>query len=105
MRDGKKRDFHSGSSPLARGTDEAQLLQVAVQRFIPACAGNGHLGLHKAHVTPVHPRLRGERLDSGIGKSRPSGSSPLARGTGVLLPRPDLAMRFIPACAGNGAIP
>ncbi len=52
----------TGSSPPARGTEHWLLLGGQIDRFIPACAGNGtHSGMMKSETT-VHPRLRGERL-------------------------------------------
>ena len=56
-------------------------------------------------VKPVHPRPRGEHLRSPITRVTSFGSSPPARGTLgdslVIL----VSLRFIPARAGNTAVP
>ena len=52
-------------------------------------------------MTPVHPRVCGERpTDATAGRSTP-GSSPRVRGTLDEAGLRPLATRFIPACAGN----
>ena len=55
-------------------------------------------------ITPVHPRIRGERtmLDSGL--ARVIGSSPHTRGTRVGEALSVVHERFIPAYAGNACI-
>ena len=91
-------------------------------RFIPAYAGNSVSPASQASMRPVHPRLRGElfepsrsansrfpvhpRLRGELQKNNhwqqsTSGSSPLTRGTRVLLYPSCLITRFIPAYAGN----
>ena len=112
----------SGSSPLTRGTHLPGLKQKDKDRFIPAYAGNSVSPASQASMRPVHPRLRGELFDpSRSANSRfpvhprlrgelqknnhwqqsTSGSSPLTRGTRVLLYPSCLITRFIPAYAGN----
>ena len=71
----------AGSSPHARGTLAQRDLAVAVERFIPACAGNTTTGC--AFIVGC------------------SGSSPHARGTRAAIQRRRCRGRFIPACAGN----
>ena len=93
----------AGSSPLARGTDERDLLLRVQVRFIPACAGNGPCRSGRWKIEPVHPRLRGERSVSYFWAGMGSGSSPLARGTDLAPGHGHLRHRFIPACAGNGS--
>ena len=91
----------SGSSPLARGTHGALLLELDAVRFIPARAGNTPTRDCGASTSPVHPRSRGEhlvRLAEGRGYV---GSSPLARGTLEGLALAHAHDRFIPARAGN----
>ncbi len=51
----------AGSSPLARGTGQAVNAADALDRFIPARAGNGAGFLILGVVMSVHPRSRGER--------------------------------------------
>ena len=79
----------AGSSPLARGTQEPALRDVAPHRFIPVRAA------------PVHPRSRGEHSSCRRSPSPPAGSSPLARGTPRPHRPPPRRRRFIPARAGN----
>ncbi len=92
----------SGSSPLARGTALVSLVYPSFNRFIPACAGNGHVLAIVIKAKPVHPRLRGERPYKRFHHSVTAGSSPLARGTGFVGGVKNVTERFIPACAGNG---
>ena len=91
----------SGSSPRARGTQQATDWCDVPLRIIPACAGN--TGRRKGVRLRVsdHPRVRGEHLMRLCHSPTLAGSSPRARGTpplAVLLRLPD---RIIPACAGN----
>ena len=90
-----------GSSPLARGTRDAGILQTAVLRFIPARAGNTRPPLGPCRGTAVHPRSRGEHPSARRSGIAGPGSSPLARGT-QRCGRPHRPTgRFIPARAGN----
>ena len=90
-----------GSSPHARGTRVAIRVDIASQRFIPACAGNAPICLSALMTVAVHPRMRGERpTRCNNGKAIP-GSSPHARGTLQECHRGIQGVRFIPACAGN----
>ena len=70
-----------GSSPLTRGT----LLRIsgrhALNRFIPAYAGNSPKSRVQAPALTVHPRLRGELSLASDGSPIGGGSSPLTRGT------------------------
>ena len=91
-----------GSSPRARGTERAHLLDVPPCRFIPACAGNGSADFSLTRLLRVHPRVRGERALSPGVQSSSGGSSPRARGTDTLAATVVVGDRFIPACAGNG---
>ena len=93
----------SGSSLRTRGTGARRPWHPALQRFIPAYAGNGPNLPQRRRPRPVHPCVRGERVDElGCGHGE-GGSSLRTRGTGKrgaawMLPR-----RFIPAYAGNGS--
>ncbi len=92
---------HPGLSPLARGTRICQRLCGAVNRFIPAGAGNTVC----SHVLPVirmvYPRWRGEHISSQFRQCGVSGLSPLARGTQSTEFLQRVRSRFIPAGAGN----
>jgi len=90
-----------GSSPHARGTLRCVAADDLVARFIPACAGNTSDGHDPKSASPVHPRMRGEHPLSWISCTRPTGSSPHARGTPPRQARRPTRDRFIPACAGN----
>ena len=91
-----------GSSPLARGTASGCLRSGKRHRFIPARAGNGITPSAWLNVGSVHPRSRGERTAGTSSSVDPSGSSPLARGTGRRSAPTHALFRFIPARAGNG---
>ena len=94
-----------GSSPLARGTLKANRADLLAKRFIPARAGNTISRSLQIPGGSVHPRSRGEHLETGQSTQNQSGSSPLARGT-LKANRADLlAKRFIPARAGNTTTP
>ena len=93
--------MNPGSSPHTRGTRIPRHPSSPKIRFIPACAGNAGSGVSSSSVSPVHPRMRGERSAGGRPAWACLGSSPHARGTPE---RPDphhRRLRFIPACAGN----
>ena len=70
-------------------------------RFIPAYAGNSLLGFYRRSGRTVHPRLRGELFDYVEYFQHYGGSSPLTRGTLLLVTYLLNAGRFIPAYAGN----
>ena len=72
---------HPGLSPLARGTRICQRLCVAVNRFIPAGAGNTTPATCFASRSAVYPRWRGEHGLLPCFAGNPHGLSPLARGT------------------------
>ena len=90
-----------GSSPQARGTRANPMRNAALQRFIPAGAGNTSNRIPVSRQAAVHPRRRGEHSKPcRIGRIDP-GSSPQARGTRFPLAGSKLLNRFIPAGAGN----
>ena len=91
----------NGSSPHARGTPAHGWPRQPRSRFIPACAGNACPHPCPPTTSPVHPRMRGERLPVAFEAGRLSGSSPHARGTRICSSAHPVAGRFIPACAGN----
>ena len=90
-----------GSSPRARGTRFWDPDQDVTHRFIPAGAGNASARARYGHLTPVHPRGRGERLFSSPHRASLTGSSPRARGTHEARSADSATVRFIPAGAGN----
>ena len=99
---GGAHDGHcSGSSPRVRGTQRGHARQVALRRFIPACAGNTTASRSCPPRSAVHPRVCGEHRTSSRGYQIPFGSSPRVRGTRDAVVVGVRAVRFIPACAGN----
>ena len=70
-------------------------------RFIPAHAGNTSPPPTTTSGTTVHPRSRGEHVQSSAMSASSSGSSPLARGTLDVADHPPPEIGFIPARAGN----
>ena len=91
----------AGSSPLVRGTDESFMVSITDHRFIPARAGNSLSQIISFFTGAVHPRSCGEQDLDREGVSPLPGSSPLVRGTGLLLRTVIRQKRFIPARAGN----
>ncbi len=90
-----------GSSPLVRGTLHSMMLLPAHSRFIPAGAGNTRPNSPKRINGPVHPRWCGEHAIAASCSRPPGGSSPLVRGTPLLIEYLPCYKRFIPAGAGN----
>ena len=90
-----------GSSPHTRGTWEQWEDVKYTVRFIPAHAGNILCCLICSRIFSVHPRTRGEHLKNKIFIFYFSGSSPHTRGTCIYRHIVNVAMRFIPAHAGN----
>ena len=70
-------------------------------RLIPARAGNTLFICSHTPSTAAHPRSRGEHHFTHYGCRRDRGSSPLARGTLLLVLADALLSRLIPARAGN----
>ena len=94
-----------GSSPQARGTAGATRGVWLRCRFIPAGAGNRHSKPKSLGTRTVHPRGRGEQLNSMAYSPATCGSSPRARGTDFISQPADPEHRFIPAGAGNRSVP
>ncbi|SAI49272.1 Domain of uncharacterised function (DUF2825) [Bordetella ansorpii] len=90
-----------GSSPHTRGTRAGGCRPAAVDRFIPAYAGNTRTWRLPRRSPPVHPRIRGEHAAAANASAWPAGSSPHTRGTLQTKRRHEVAHRFIPAYAGN----
>ena len=93
-----------GSSPRVRGTERLDLFVDGVERFIPACAGNGRSLLRHPWKRSVHPRVCGERRLHSARRPLNCGSSPRVRGTAETIVGQIVGERFIPACAGNGSV-
>ena len=98
---GSNSGTRSGSSPRARGTREPHPVRQSVARFIPAGAGNTAGPGTPGTRMSVHPRGRGEHGIMADEHIRAAGSSPRARGTQARGQGAALALRFIPAGAGN----
>ena len=91
----------NGSSPRGRGTLVHHRQHGAPDRFIPAWAGNARIRSRWSVISPVHPRVGGERCWPRIACASLIGSSPRGRGTLCGGYCPQLRGRFIPAWAGN----
>ena len=91
----------NGSSPRGRGTRAGMREALADSRIIPAWAGNTVDGYVSVAITPDHPRVGGEHLQTDGGVRCGYGSSPRGRGTRHHLLITVLSIRIIPAWAGN----
>ena len=91
----------AGSSPLARGTLTGGAPAICRVGLIPARAGNTCFRLSVRLASRAHPRSRGEHLKIWSGPPVVRGSSPLARGTHVLVHEGRGRVGLIPARAGN----
>ena len=91
----------SGSSPLARGTYQANTTAPVVARFIPARAGNPLRPSVRVRCRWAHLRSRGEHWTPFFADQISFGSSPLAQGTRCRRGSWCGAWRLIPARAGN----
>ena len=74
-----------GSSPLARGTLSSPNGLAVFGRLIPAGAGHMISLGKKSHSTTAHPRWRGAHTAIPIPDTLQHGSSPLARGTYLMI--------------------
>ena len=90
-----------GSSPLARGTHPQMIPTDWAFGLIPARAGNTLFFEPLAIWFRAHPRSRGEHVGAVVLNSMLMGSSPLARGTLVVLGVQPDPRGLIPARAGN----
>ena len=95
----------AGSSPRARGTQHQADAERVHRRVIPACAGNTRRGRNQPPHGSGHPRVRGEHAIPVTSRVARVGSSPRARGTLPAGSAGSRALRVIPACAGNTAVP
>ena len=92
---------YAGSSPHARGTHLRSSGTLTLTGIIPACAGNTVGALFSLLGIGDHPRMRGEHHWWGDPATKPTGSSPHARGTRLLASQDTRNTGIIPACAGN----
>ena len=90
-----------GSSPRMRGTHPMRTLHSLRTRIIPAHAGNSSDATQRASRVPDHPRACGELSSRVMELVGSAGSSPRMRGTPRPTLRRALALRIIPAHAGN----
>ena len=90
-----------GSSPLARGTRKEALEVIQLTGLIPARAGNTQSPEQQFRSLRAHPRSRGEHQLLRRADSPSLGSSPLARGTRLLVMVTFRVRGLIPARAGN----
>ena len=90
----------AGSSPLARGLREPAGGLLGIPRIIPARAGFTPSTTGPGRPGTDHPRSRGVYAASRRSRSRPAGSSPLARGLHQGMTDVHRAARIIPARAG-----
>ena len=79
-----KQSIRRGSSPLVRGSVQAEDRELGKHRFIPARAGIGHDYRLPLCNIPVHPRSCGDRKTRNINTIFNIGSSPLVRGSVLL---------------------
>ena len=93
-------NFSLGSSPLARGLQEAAAQHVDDDGIIPARAGFTPSVAGINRMAEDHPRSRGVYLAREYGVSMVLGSSPLARGLPARPPTSSDMPRIIPARAG-----
>ena len=91
----------NGSSPRLRGTVLVGHVEMEIQRFIPAPAGNSSFLLPQVRDQSVHPRACGEQISKPCLSSSLNGSSPRLRGTDPKIRGGSVHRRFIPAPAGN----
>ena len=91
----------NGSSPHVRGTFQLLLYDYLVMRFIPARAGNMRIVRVDRKLSSVHPRTCGEHPSAVCYDGQYFGSSPHVRGTSAPARWGGVALRFIPARAGN----
>ena len=94
------RDFHTGSSPLARGLRFQATIFGLCSRIIPARAGFTRERSRLAWVVRDHPRSRGVYRSPHGTRPHGKGSSPLARGLHIRTRHHPPKLRIIPARAG-----
>ena len=92
-----------GSSPRMRGTPAGRRNHHRQPRIIPADAGNTSSDANTVSAPGDHPRGCGEHTNADRIATYGYGSSPRMRGTPLIYKQSILAVRIIPADAGNTA--
>ena len=90
-----------GSSPRMRGKRVRVLLELGVNRIIPAHAGQTIAPRYQQTMCPDHPRACGANRQKKLPTPRQNGSSPRMRGKRRLLFVFHCFLRIIPAHAGQ----
>ena len=90
-----------GSSPRARGAQEAHQPADPARGIIPACAGSTLVENTSQLRIGDHPRVRGEHSAPPCPRAGQQGSSPRARGAHGRALHPPAERGIIPACAGS----
>ena len=91
----------AGSSPHARGALRPFPATMSELGIIPACAGSTHQDCESRAGKKDHPRMRGEHSMQLLRLTRPTGSSPHARGARRRRVKWQCLHGIIPACAGS----
>ncbi len=98
---GTTRRTETGLSPRVRGNLTESAIESAIERSIPACAGEpGAARLARAAFT-VYPRVCGGTQSRASRSSVRAGLSPRVRGNPTPAGRGITLSRSIPACAGE----
>ena len=84
-----------------RGTVTVLVVDVALARITPACAGNRPLICWRNWAEKDHPRVCGEQSGCAGGAAACVGSPPRVRGTASKTTFANSQARITPACAGN----
>ena len=93
--------FRYGLSPRVRGNRVQQVGNIAVQRSIPACAGEPASPTTPPAMPAVYPRVCGGTAQNKRGKNLREGLSPRVRGNLAKYLSKGTAPGSIPACAGE----
>ena len=94
-------EFHVGSPPRVRGTEEYLMACELAKGITPACAGNSGGITAAVAGTEDHPRVCGEQRNLQRLSKQSKGSPPRVRGTGLSDSAHRTPVRITPACAGN----
>ncbi len=90
-----------GLSPRVRGNPSGSPAAPPRPGSIPACAGEPLPHLTRSDASQVYPRVCGGTVSDTLNDRAVDGLSPRVRGNPESVPRPGLARRSIPACAGE----
>ena len=92
---------HWGSPPRVRGKGNVGFTAKDKVGITPACAGKRNSGNLCLTITGDHPRVCGEKTQTGAAVVSPLGSPPRVRGKVLSLQRKKSKQRITPACAGK----